>query len=392
MVILTENNAFQNIGKCLQKKCKNTEQIEDFLQYCIEFLFYDKTYIVGIVPTDVIKDTRDVIDLLKNEYSLGMIKFEYIKDNSKKAHEFIQNVSKTLYKHIDIFFDNHKEMTENEALSFLPNLSEKTIKLVKNATRAIKDKNINILSGEYAELSKFSTDSSHYRILNNDNRIYDKIFNFVNEKGWNDTMTLNLLSEIRLLSNRELARMNDQVFSPSIKRGRIDYFNRLKRGQIDTIQERIDSTIKKTGNLLGAVKMPSIKEYIIEKGHGDPKEILKITCELRNKFSNIRKYIRNYGKSGEINSISVLNEIANELFRKIENGPPYKSKIVFENIHTYATGVGSYTATVPIKDRKTINRINELGVCVEVFTEVTQNIKNQSYYGCEKELIKNCFE
>jgi hypothetical protein len=54
MVILTENNAFQNIGKCLHKECTSETQIDDFLQFCIEFIFYDRTHIVGTVPPSII--------------------------------------------------------------------------------------------------------------------------------------------------------------------------------------------------------------------------------------------------------------------------------------------------------------------------------------------------
>ena len=42
MIILSENNAFQNIRRCLDKKCSDVFQIEDLLQFCIQIIFYEK--------------------------------------------------------------------------------------------------------------------------------------------------------------------------------------------------------------------------------------------------------------------------------------------------------------------------------------------------------------
>jgi len=62
LVILTENNAFQSVGKALEKKCTERFQIEDFLQYCVQLIFFDKTYLPRTVPQNVVEDSKYVAE------------------------------------------------------------------------------------------------------------------------------------------------------------------------------------------------------------------------------------------------------------------------------------------------------------------------------------------
>lgn len=385
MVILTENNAFQNVGKCLQKRCNDITQIEDFLQYCIELIFFDRTRIVGTVPPNVINDSKEIVGMLRDFYSIDNIEFENVKDNDKKAHDLIHSVAQVLYIQIDAFFENFKSLTKNAVLEYLPTLAKDSIELVVDTTRAINEKNLNKLSDEYLKLSTFSRDSCYFKIINDDPRIIKRIFEFNDRFTWNEAMSLNLLTEIRFLTNRSLAKMNKQVFLPSIKRSRMDAKNKL-------IPKSIDSIIKEYGNLIGQIEMPSLKDYIIEKGLGKPKEMMKIAFELRNNFRPIRDYIRDIGKSNVTNSISVLNEIKNSILNKINNGPPYDSKIVLENARTDTIGVGPFTVSVPVIDTKTIERIRKLSVCVEAFTEVLEDMLEYQNYGFSQELKINCMK
>jgi len=257
--------------------------------------------------------------------------------------------------------------------------------MVNDATNAIKEKDLTLLQ-EYAKASNFSSDACQYKILNNNPHIYEKIFEYAD--AWNGVMTLNILSEVRWLSNRELAKINKKVFLPSVKRGRIDYHSRITLREIRTMQESIDLIIEEAGNLLGALEMPSIKEYLVEKGRGSPDDILKIVCELRSKFTEVRNYIRNYGKSGKIDSISALNEIANAVYDRIKNGPPYGLKTILNNIHTYTVGPLPF----PFPDIRAMYRNKKLNLCVQAFFEITEDMSEQYNHGYMKDLKSNCFE
>jgi hypothetical protein len=385
MTILTENNAFQNISKCLQKRCSDYSQIEDFLQYCIELIFYDKTCIAGIVPPNVTRDSRNIAEFLESAYSIDNIAFENVEDNSDKADKLIGKVTKALYAGLDSFFDKFKRLTANEALNFLPRLSKDSMELVASATKAINRKDLKIVSDEYVKMSAFAWDSCYFKIIHGDERIIDKIFEFDDTVGWNETMTLNLLTEIRFLTNRSLSNMNNQIFLPSIKRGRIDNLHRLA-------PQRIESIIKEAGALIGCLEMPSVIDYLTERGSGNPADMIKIARELRETFTPVRNYIHDMGKDSPTNTIASLNEIANKLFEKIRKGMPYNSKMIFENVHTQTVGAGFFTVSGPVSDSQTIERLKKIDVCVEAFTEVVDSMIKEHNYGYNTMLINNCMK
>lgn len=385
MVILTENNAFQNIAKNLQAQCTDCDQIDDFLQYCIELIFYEETYIVGTVPPCVIRDSQNVIDLLKDKYSINNVKFEVVGDNTKKADVLINKVSDVLCQKLSYFFDKFRNITENEALIYLPRLAPESVQLIKNTTQAINEKNIKILHEEYLAISTFSSDSCVFKIMNANEQIIKKIFEFGDVHKWNETMTMNLLTEIRFISNRELANMNNQIYLPSIKRGRIDKLNTL------IFEPRVESIIKEAGNL-SKLEIPSIKDYLIEKGKGKPEELLKISCELRERFTPIRNYIRDMGKGGITDSLATLNEIAKGFCNKIENGLPYEQKIIFENTYTYSVGIGPVSGSITIPDRQTLDRMQKSNICVQAFTEIIDDMIKIQHDGFSETLVKNCME
>jgi hypothetical protein len=198
-------------------------------------------------------------------------------------------------------------------------------------------------------------------------------------------MTMDLLTEIRLISNRELANMKNKIYLPSIKRGRIDKLNRL------ILETGVESIIEKTSEL-SKLKMPSVKDYLIEKSKGKPKDLLKISCELRERFTPIRGYINDMGKGGITNSLATLNEIAKEVYNKISNGLPYESKIIFENIYTYNAGIGPVSGSIPIPDTQAINRMKKLNICVQAFTEIIDDMIKIQHDGFLATLVKNCMK
>jgi hypothetical protein len=388
MIILSENNAFQNIAKCLKKECSSLEQIEDFLQHCIEIIFCDKIKIAGLVPQSIINDSNEIIESLKNNYSIPNIEFEIIEDNSAKSDEIIQNVAYLLYYQMDTFLEKIKNFTKNEALTYLPKLPQDSIDLLVNTTKAIKEKNKNIFE-EYIKISKFSVDSCFFKIVNTNDKIIEKIFAFDDNVGWNEAMSYCIISEIKFLSNRLLAKMNNLIYLPSIKRGRIDNNNRLLINRL--LPDKIDSIIKESVSLIGKLNMPSLRDYIVEKSMGRPKEILKIVSDLRDKFRPVREYISDIKKDSTINSMSALNEIANALFDKIRKGSPYNQKTIFENVYTYTIGVGPVGISAPVPDTRTLDRIRKLNTCVESFTEIIDDMLINNNSGFNRELIKNSF-
>jgi hypothetical protein len=383
--ILTENNAFHNIAKSLQRECTDYDQIEDFLQYCIALIFYEKTYIVGTVPPNVVQDSQKVRGLLEGEYSIDNIDFEFVIDNTKEADVLINNVSEILCSRLDKFFNEYKTKAGNEALNCLPRLAPELEKLIKNTTRAINEKNIKILREEYLKISTFSNDSCCFKILNANEQIINKIFEFDNAHKWNEALTMDLLTGIRIISNRELAKMKDKIYLPSIKRGRIDKPNRLR------LETRVESVIKKASDL-SKLELPSIKDYLIEKSKGKPKDLLKISCELRERFTPIRDYIEDMGRGGSTDSLATLNEIAKAVYNKINNGLPYESKIIFENVHTYSIGIGPVSFSSPIFDIQTDRRIKKLNICVQAFTEIIDDMIKIQHDEFTKTLVENCMK
>ena len=96
MDLLIEHNAFQCIDKCLNGKARNNDDIDDFLQICIQQIFCDQLQLSNFVP-------------------------DYVKESCK--------------------------MTQNP-LQYLPHLPDNILSVVTTITNAIKDNNIDLLTGE----------------------------------------------------------------------------------------------------------------------------------------------------------------------------------------------------------------------------------------------------
>jgi hypothetical protein len=318
--------------------------------------------------------------LLKNDYSIDFINFENVDDNDDKINKIANGVARQLDHEIDNYFDKFKMMTKNEALSCLPNLGKDVLDLIINSTKAVQEGNLKQFSDNYVKQFSFSRDAGYYRIMSANPQIIDKIIGFNKEFGWNETMSIYLVSKMRYFTNKALAIINGQIFLPSVNRGREDYLN-------SRIPQEIDLIIKKAGNLLGTITMPSIKKYIIEKGCGKPKEIMKIIAFLRNEFAPTRNYIH---KMEETNSLggdmAALNEISKQVFDKISGSSLETSKAIVENHYT----IGMELVAIPVPFDSMKRR--ELTMCVQAFTEVIKDMKMGYNYEYEKDLIKNCFK
>jgi len=375
MTILTENNAFQNIGKCFNAECESKIQVYDFLQFCIEFIFYDKTHIVGTVPPNVIHDTSEVIDKIKNKYHIDIFDFHYIKDDSEEAKTLIDSIADQVLFNIDDFFYTSKHFPDKEMMLNFPVLGDKSKELIEAATIAIKN-NKKYYTDEYFKLSSFKRDSCYFKILNaNKCEIIDKIFEFDSRNGWNNIMTLSLLTKIRFLTNRTMAKINHKIFMPSVKRGKNDFLYGL-------VTNDLKSNVYE--NPIGFIKMPSVKKYIIEKGKGNPYNIMETAVELREKLNPIREYI-DKNKINLFEDKNTLENIEKTLFEKINKKYKKANKKVAGNIITI-----DYEQ-VNKNDPDLLLKYNKLEKCVQAFTEITTNNESDiSEY--EKDLIKNCMK
>lgn len=424
VIIITENNAFQNIGKCLHKQCTSESEIDDFLQFCIEYIIYDKICIVGTVPMRIIQDTGELIESLRNDYKIKSIKFEEVKDNSKKANSLICDVAQELLCDIDEHFDEIKNIPKEEAFKYLPKLPKPILELIENTTSAVKEKKLRAFTEENLEASLFKYDSCLLKIINAEHGgIIEKILEFDKKDSvWNESMTLHLISKIRYLTNRNLARLNDQIFLPSVNRGRIDRQNVLipnifdeiigeaenKYIQITTNKNSIirqyNNSIGQTKNMIGYINMPSIIDYVINKGLGRPKEMMKIVSDLRQKFKPVREYIKKYGNMHELDNIKTLKEISEKLMKELdlkESEIPDSGKVM---VNTFTAGINfkifnvnytkqSQTNNKQFQDPSSTNKRNKkLNLCVQAFLEVVidkQKYKNRSYYDILK---KSCYK
>ena len=392
MVILSENNSFQNIQRCLNKKCNAVHQVEDFLQFCIQIIFYDKINIAGIVPLYVIQNSNAIIEELSSNYEIDVFNVTTIDDNGENAVKLTNNVSNILSLHIDDILKDCKRLNKTDSVNLFPSLNQSSVALTNKATIAIKNKDIQFLTIDAVQFSSFSQDSGFFKVVNNEAEILNKILNFATTNIWNDAMTFHLMSKIKYLLNKNLAILNQQIYAPSVIRGREEVKNKIILSNIDTIFKNSKNImgIADTKKYVGNIKMSSLMYHIIEKSKGNVSDILKITAELRSKFSCVREYINNYGKNSSTISFGVVNEIANKVFDTLKNGPTYPSKKIFENTYAQTIGVGPFTASSPVPDTQTINRLNKLNVCVEAFTEVIDSMIENNNDNYTKKLINNC--
>ena len=388
MVILIGNNAFQNVGKTLRKECTDTFQVADFIQYCIQLIFYEKTCIDGTVHPEVLEVSQEVSEKLKHMYSINNISFEFVTDGSKKGNELIKTISEVLLdERLDNFAEKFKNVTQNDTRNLMGSLPPNAAEFIEKTTEALKRKNITKLFEEYLPTSNFSNDSSFLKILNARSEIIDKLFRVNDTVEWNVAMTYGLIAEVRSMTNRELAIMNKLIYFPSIKRSLND-----KKNILALKPEDFDSIIKEWGHV-GIIKryeMPSIRQYLINESKGNPNIILELTCKLRENFKPIRKFINKEGQGNKANEIHALEEIAHKLIEKKagENNVP----VMYSSV-TVNGSIGPLGISKQIKDQKAEARERRLHKCVQAFTEITDKmllLDNSSDY--EKKLIENCMK
>ncbi len=99
MDLLIEHNAFQCIDKCLNGKARNNDDIDDFLQICIQQIFCDQLQLSNFVP-DYVKDNS--IHIIDKIARYGFDNISVLNDNSSRFYNNVCNeVSKDLLNNIN---------------------------------------------------------------------------------------------------------------------------------------------------------------------------------------------------------------------------------------------------------------------------------------------------
>ena len=411
LAILTENNSFQSVGKALEKKCTEHFQIEDFLQYCVQLLFFEKTYLPRTVSQNVIDDSTYVAEhILKDKYYISNIAFDdVIEDNCQKSNELISAVSDTLKTDLASDISRNKLIAEfkNSKRDDMVALPKDVTEILKDTIEALNKKDRKRLE-KYLPFSNYENDSCFFKILNADNgKVIDELFKISNEHEWNGAMAFGLIKKIRYLTNRNLAEMNDQIFLSSINRSREDAKRII---QLNNNSKTYSS--RKRFNL----SIPGIIHELVRKSNGDPEKILRLTYDLREKCKPAREFL-----SKKIEGDSDKNQLA-EILREIEiKYLNQKRKIPIKGVLKTAITAGSIVLAVDNIGKifqdgiftldeikyftpalaailasaelvKEIDVKRKLSICYQAFfTEINDNntIWDTSY---GKELEKNCMK
>ena len=376
MIILTENNVIKNIMKTLNKKCDSENQIDDFLQFCIQLLFFDTIHVSGTAPISVTNATKELIDILQKEHSISNISIQEHANKSKKYNSLLNDLSDALCLKLDDFYNDFFNIKQNAMNYFGINTPyiEETTNII---TKAIQEKEKKYLHDDNMY------DSFTGEILRHDNhKVFDKLSNITNAKIWDSDMTLCLRVEIRIMTYRILSRLNKQIYSPSVLRSRIDK-NRIIKPNV------IESIIPEWGKLHVEVPL-SLRDYLIDKGKGNPEDILKIALELREHFKRVRKYIsENENNTIIVDQILAINEIKKAV---LSNKKKKNMQLIIENAYTHGMGIEPISVSTPVFNFENIEKEKELNICVQVFTEVIEDIirgnNRKSIY--HKSLMEKC--
>ena len=384
MEILTENGAFQNFGLCITKKCTDLDQIDDFLQLCTQLIFYEKINLSGLVPDYVRKGSEEVIAILNRNNNFFDIAFQNIEDND--TSELIHTVASKYYDKISYYLEGYVINISNPE-GLLPKLNNELFEKVKKITEEIRNGSIdNLLNGDLYHQSTFSTDSALVKIISCNENIFHKLFDFSKKYDWTDTTTLQLISDLRILTNKIFAEKNGKLYSPAVRRGRKEkqILERIFLSKIEQLTRDATNAI----TYPDYIQMPSIKDYLTKKGNGNPDDIVKEVSLLREEFKHVRKYIQEMGKNSLYDSLQALNEISTKVIEEAKIGRPSRHKKVIENIQDINLG----PISVSIPDIPEMNRKKKLGHCVLAFTETIDDmIKNNDEYPYKK-LKKNCMK
>lgn len=379
MNLLIEHNAFQCIGKCLGREARNDDDIDDFLQICIQQIFCDQLQLSNFVP-DYVKDNSTFIIDKVSGYGLDNI--SVMDDNTSSLHnEVCSKVSEELLNIINWTLDSCR--TTQNALQYLPRLSDDILAVVTNITNAIKDENVSLLKGELLEISlKDKMDGAFVDIITRNEELLSRIMEFRKQNGWNENLTLKLISDSRVLQNSITAQSKHLLYSASIKRAKEEAF--INRRIYQMISQIIEKSNDLQINQGPAIKLPSIREYLINKSKGNPQRLLDETVRLRELFNPVREYIKNNSKklsfsTGQYDEIAMesLIEISNELYASSCTISSSASTVVIETDNIFTAPI---TDLSKVKDAVLSRTIKPQLRCFTEMSRLMRNSERQNKY------------
>jgi len=394
MNLLIENTSFHNFADCINKFCKDENnaqvQYEDFLQLCIQIIFYEEINLSGLVPEFIKNQSLRFIDFLKNNYSINCIKFL---KSSKNIDDIIKNVSYEYNFKLDTKLDKFKSITEAETAEIekqLPKLDDDLRNRMSIYVEAINKNSYDMVINEYSKQTILGSDNYLDKIFIEKKEIFDKLTILSEKYGWNILKHYKLISDIRLETNKILSKENHKIYSPSVMRSRDE--KRAIEREHESFLSKIYFYLEK-GHIeiqyTKKIQLPSLKDYLINNGYGEPAYILRKAVELREVFSPIREYIKKeMKKSIGINSEQALNIIGEKICNDIKFGRSSDPIPVIENSPEINLKVISFKP--PIRSPKAFLERNRINRCILGFTEIIGKLRDIEMNHLEKKLISNC--
>jgi hypothetical protein len=169
MNILLDNTGFQNFGKCffhsLDPK-NNKFGIKDFLQICIQIVFYDKITISTIVPKKIKEYSDEIIDVIKN-IDCDIIDTNNLNLQNFELSDILDDIAEEYYDKIDHSFNKCRKLVsiKSSNKNHIPDLDIEATKLFSFATDAIREKNENAISMLAEKSKNEKIDSSFFDIV-----------------------------------------------------------------------------------------------------------------------------------------------------------------------------------------------------------------------------------
>ncbi|WP_455496645.1 hypothetical protein [Coprobacter sp.] len=380
MNLLIEHNAFQCIGKCLDGKAQNNDDIDDFLQICIQQIFCDQLQLSNFVPDYVKNNSTQIIDKVS---SYGFDNISVLNDRTTYLYDEVCNkVSEELLNIINWTLDSSK--TAQNPLQYLPHLSNDILAVVTNITNAIKENNINLLKGELLDISlKDKLDGAFVDIITRNEELLFHIMKFQKQNGWNENLTLKLISDSRVLQNSITAQSKHLLYSASIKRAKEEAF--INQRIYQAISQIIEKSNELQINQGPAIKLPSMREYLINKSKGNPQRLLDETIRLRELFNPVREYINNNGNklsfnTGQYDEIAMesLIEISNDLYASAcKKNSTTSSTVVIETDNIFTAPI---TDLSKVKDAVLSRTIKPQLRCFTEMSRLMRNSERQNKY------------
>jgi len=333
MKILAENNAFQNFGKCLKGKASDADALKDFLQICVQMIFYDTIMLSNFVNESIRGIAEEIIDEIykhgsdKTAITLGA------KNLPRNQHEYVLHAIATEFAaKLPSILNGYTNMTDNASLMLPQNIGGRLNDFIKLATNAIKAGEDALIKNTLREQSKTGLDSYFFEVLNRIEKV-DELLQFSKEHGWTEWHSFNIAAKFRMCSNLVIAGYNNAYYSPSVKRWQINNF--VGHNNPMFIPDKVDNILEMYLTdypedfrylTIDKIELPSMTDFLLYKGHADPEEVLKHAFALREHFRPLRELIKSKG-SLEVNA--ELEELKNELYAKLrQNVTPSKPKMI----------------------------------------------------------------